>query len=120
MLISDALVLARTPEEYKAVLAHSAIHKTLDPKAKLAYLNVFHFHPHQHPDLAKIVAEEHPLDRLHPFALTLSRRPTASEGESGTPVEIPASGPIQDVPTSGIWEGFGDIRIMVRRRTKFR
>jgi len=113
MLISDALVLARTPQEYKAVLAHSAIHKTLDPKARLAYLRVFHFHPHQHPDLAQVIYDEHPLDPQHPFALTLSRRRRVSR--SGTPVEIPSLGSIQDVPTSGEWEGFGDIRIIVSR-----
>ena len=117
MLISDALVLARTPQEYKAVLAHSAIHKTLDPKARLAYLRVFHFHPHQHPDLAQVIYQEHPLDPQHPFALTLSRasrRPSVS----GTPVEISSLGPIQDVPTSGDWEGFGDVRILVRRHVR--
>lgn len=76
---------------------------------------LFHFHPHQHPDLAKLVEQENPLPEQHPFALTLSRRQRRSVSGSGTPVEISANGPIQEVPTCGDWEGFGDVVILVRR-----
>ena len=119
MLVSEWLDAAQSVETYKALLAFAATHDRLDPQAKLAYYRVFHFHPHKHPDLAQLVAEEHPLDPAHPVAL----RQRASESETKVPartsVEIPSLGPSQDIPMLSSWEGFGEIRIVVSRRVTF-
>lgn len=112
---SNWLVLARTPAEYQGVLAHL---KTYDAKALYAFIKVFHFHPHKHPDLLSVVREEHQCPEF--YLPVITRKTRLTRRESGTPVEIPANGPIQDVPTAGTWEGYCDIRIVVRRRTRWK
>lgn len=110
MLTSEWLVLARTPAEYKGVLAHA---KTLDPSATLAFFNVFHFHPHddEQRDIAKLL---HPAPRWYP--VEPRAKPPVARRDSVS-VSVSSQGPSQDIPTNGeVWQGFGDIRIIVSSR----